>query len=275
MSDRTRHDPDLEPLEAIYDALDLGEAEEALRLARAALAGGAEDDPVLHFLSGVALLELDEPDAAARALARACELDPDDAESRAHLAEAQFRCCRFDDAEREARAAVRSDGGLPHGHWALALCLERRGLFDEAEHEFSRAVRLAPDDFYPPVRFSKEEFERHLRAAIDALPERFRKHLDDVTLTVDDLPSLSVLTADEPPLDPELLGLFVGVPRSEHSVFSPGGELPPRILLFKRNLERAAQDEDELRDEIGVTVRHELAHYLGLEEDEIEQAGHA
>lgn len=271
----TRHDPDLEPLEAIYDALDAGETEEALRLARTAIAAGGEHDPVLHFLSGVALLELDEPESAARDLARACELDPDDAESRAYLAEAHFRCCRFDDAEREARAAARADDGLPHAHWMLGLCLERGGLLDDAEREFRHAARLDPDGFCPPVRFSKEEFERHLREAIDALPERFRRHLEEVTVTVDDLPSLSVLTADEPALDPELLGLFVGVPRSEHSVFSAGGELPPRILLFKRNLERVARDEAELLDEIGVTLRHELAHYLGLEEDEIEQAGHA
>lgn len=268
-------DPDLEPLEAIYDALDLGEAEEALRLARDAIAGGAEHDPVLHFLSGLALLELDEAHAATGALARACELDPDDAESRAHLAEAHFRSCRFDDAEREARKAVRLDDGLPHGHFALALVLERRGESDAAEREFGRAASLAPDEFYLPVRFTEEEFERHLRAAIDALPEAFRVRLDEVTVSVDDLPSLDVLTADDPALDPELLGLFVGIPCSEQSVFSPGGELPPRILLFKRNLERIARDEDELREEIAVTLRHELAHYLGLDEQEIERAGHA
>ena len=57
-------------------------------------------------------------------------------------------------------------------------------------------------------------------------------------------------------------------------MFSAGGDLPPRIVLFKRNLERAAQDAEELREEIGVTVRHELAHYLGLDEEEIEDAGH-
>ena len=275
MSDRTPHDPDLEPLEAIYDALDAGDAEEALGLARAGLAAGGEHDPVLHFLAGVASLELDEPDDAARALERACELDPDDAEARAHLAEAYFRRCRFGEAEREARTAVDADHGLPLGHWVLGLCLERRGLLDEAERELSRAVRLDPDQFLPPVRCSRHDFERHLHAAIDALPRSFREHLREVNVSVDELPSLELLTAEDPPLDPEVLGLFVGLPRSEQTVFSPGGELPPRILLFQRNLERAAQDEAELVEEIGVTLRHELAHYLGLEEDEIEQAGHA
>lgn len=275
MSDRNPTDPDLEPLERIYDALDAGDAERALGLARQALLGDGVDDPVLHFLCGVALLELDEPDAASQELGKASELDPDDAEARAHLAEAHYRCCRFEAAEREARAAVGSDDTSPHAHWTLGLALERQGLHDEAEREFARAARLAPDEFWPPVRFGAEEFQSHLRAVIDALPEPFHACLDEVTVTVDDLPSFAVLTAEEPPLDPDLLGLFVGVPRTEQSVFSAGGELPPRILLFKRNLERVARDADELREEVAVTLRHELGHYLGLDEDEIARAGHA
>jgi len=275
MSDREPTDPDLEPLERIYDALDAGDAERALSLARQALVRDAVDDPVLHFLCGVALLELDDPGAASKELARAAELDPDDAEARAHLAEAHYRCGRFDAAERDARAAARSDDTSPHAHWTLGLALERQGRNEEAENEFARAAELAPDEFWPPVRFDADEFQRHLRAAIDALPESFRACLDDVTVTIDDLPSVELLTAEEPPLDPELLGLFVGVPRTEQTVFSAGGELPPQILLFKLNLERVARDADELREEIAVTLRHELGHYLGLDEDEIERAGHA
>jgi predicted Zn-dependent protease with MMP-like domain len=267
-------DPDLEALDGIYDALDGGQPELALARAREALEAGGEQDPVLHLLSGVALLELDDPEGATTSLERACAIDPDDAESRAYLAEAHFRCCRFEPAEREARAAVRADGSLPHARWLLGLALERRGRLAEADAEFARAAREAPEDFHNPVRFGQDEFERHVAAAIDALPPGFRDHLRDVSVTVDELPSTEVLTAEQPPLDPELLGLFLGLPRTEHSVFSAGGELPPRIVLFKRNLERVAQDADELREEIGVTVRHELAHYLGLDEEEIESAGH-
>ena len=94
-----------------------------------------------------------------------------------------------------------------------------------------------------------------------------------MTLTVDDLPADSLLRAEQPPLDPELLGLFVGVPLSEQSSFSPGGELPPGILLFKRNLERLALQPAELIEEIAITVYHELGHYLGLDEQELEDLG--
>jgi predicted Zn-dependent protease with MMP-like domain len=274
MSDVDKTDPDLEPVEAVYDALDAGAPAEALELTRRALAGGAEDDPVLHFLAGVALLELDSPEDAVTELSRACEIDPDDPEFRSRLAEAQYCACRFDDAENAARLAVEADDRNPYGHWMLGLLLERRGRFDDADRELNRAASLASEDFAPPVRLSREEFELHLAAAIEALPAAFRRHLDEVGVTVADLPSDEILLAGEPPLDPELLGLFVGVPLTERSSFSPGGEMPPRILLFKRNLERHAVDAEELRDEIAVTLRHELGHFLGLDEDEIERTGH-
>jgi len=273
-NDDGMRDPDLEPLEAIFDALDGEKAFEALELAQVAIDKGGKDDPVLHFLAGVAALELELTSEALRWLERACELDPDDAESRAGLAEALFRACRFEDAEREARRAVTAEPGLPQAHWTLALALEYTAGPDEADKEYGAASELAPDDFLPPVRLERVRFEEHLRVAMDELPDRFRKHLDEVAVTVEAVPSEEILRLDDPPLDPELLGLFVGTPRTEESVFG-GNDLPPRILLFQRNLERNALDEDELRDEIAVTLRHELAHYLGLDEEEIEEAGHA
>ena len=60
------------------------------------------------------------------------------------------------------------------------------------------------------------------------------------------------------------------MPLTERSVFSPGGELPPQILLFKRNLERCFSDRQELEREIAVTLYHELGHYLGMREAELE-----
>lgn len=274
MTNDEYRDPDLQPVEAIFEALDGDNPLEALELARRAIEASGDDDPVLHFLAGVASLELDRTADALRLLEKACELDPDDGEFRARLAEALFRACRFEDAEREARRAVADDAGLPHGHWALALALEYTAGAAEADKAFDKASKLAPEDFLPPVRLERPRFEEHLRATMDALPDRFREHLDEVAVTVEDLPSEEILRAEEPPLDPELLGLFVGTPRTEDSVFA-GGDLPPRILLFQRNLERNALDEDELQDEIAITLRHELGHYLGLDEEEIEEAGHA
>ncbi len=119
-----------------------------------------------------------------------------------------------------------------------------------------------------PNRLSREEFEREVALAIDRLPDEYRRHLADVAVTVEELPSDAILLDENPPLDPEeLLGLFVGVPLGERR----GGDLPPRILLFKRSLERLALEPEELVEEIAITLYHELGHYLGLDEQELAQ----
>jgi predicted Zn-dependent protease with MMP-like domain len=116
---------------------------------------------------------------------------------------------------------------------------------------------------------SRPAFDGVVARAGALLPEEFRSHLDEVPVVVEDLPSEAILTDETPPLDPQLLGLFVGTARTERTFATPGIETPPRILLFQRNLERFARDEAELEGEIARTLHHELAHYLGFEEEDM------
>jgi predicted Zn-dependent protease with MMP-like domain len=268
-------DPDLEATEAVYDALDRGDAEQALALAQGALAAAGEDDAVLRFLAGRALLELDRPTEASRDLLAAVSLDPDDAEFHAYAAWSLFRACRFDTAWEHVRHALSHDDRLPEAHWVHALLLERRGRPAEAERAFERAAALDPEWFPRPTRVDDAEFDRRLAEARAGLDETFRRHLDAVEVLVDDLPSEELLCEQSPPLDPEqLLGLFTGMAVADRSAFSAGAELPPRILLFRRNLERHAQDPADLAEQIQVTLYHELGHYLGLDEEDLDGLGY-
>lgn len=256
-------------IDSIYEALDRGDPDAALALARDALEHD-DQDPVVQLLAAVALLELDRPADAVVRLRRATELDPDDPELRANLALALFRSCAFDDAAAEARRAVEADDTLPDAHYIQGLVLERQGRLSEAEDRFERAALLDPERFSRPTRMRRASFEAHVSRAIDALPEPYRRHLGEVAVTVEDLPSDAVLFDEGPALDPEqLLGLFVGVPRDQAGS-TPSGDLPARILLFQRNLERMALEESELIEEISITLYHELGHYLGLDEQELE-----
>ncbi len=268
-------EPEIALVESIYDALDGGMPERALELARAALAGSEGEDPVLRFLVGRALIELDRPAEAAAELGRAVELDPDDSEFRADLAEALFMGCRFSEAHEHAKRAVELDGALADAHYLLALCLERRGEPAAADRHFAWAAKLEPDRFPPPCRVSAQEFARQLERARAELPPQFREHLEHVGLIVQDLPAEELLREDEPWLNPELLGLFSGVPVDGQSYLGPGGELPARIYLFQRNLERTVTCPDELAEQIRVTLFHELGHYLGMDEEELDGAGYA
>ena len=86
------------------------------------------------------------------------------------------------------------------------------------------------------------------------------------------LPDLEILAEESPPLPPDILGLFIGRHRMERRhddlPSSPGA-----IYLFRRNLLRQCRDVDELAQEVRITVQHEVGHFLGLDEDELERWG--
>jgi predicted Zn-dependent protease with MMP-like domain len=264
-----RHEDDGRLVEEIYDALDDGEAERALAAARIAL-HDAPHDPVLHFLAGVALSELDAPDEATAEFDRAIALDPDDPEFRAARAGACFARCRFAEARDDALRALATDPMHADALHVLGLVLEREARFDEADAKLCQAAQADPERFSAPVRLTREAFAEVVDRAGAMLPEEFRSRLDEVPVVVLDVPPDSMLTDEAPPLDPELLGLFVGTALTERTFATPGLESPPRIFLFQRNLERFARDEHELADEIARTLHHELAHYLGFAEEEME-----
>ena len=95
---------------------------------------------------------------------------------------------------------------------------------------------------------------------------------DDTNL-IDAMPSGWMFEAGDPAsTPPELLGLFVGAPNTEASA-DENAELPPRIFLFQRNLERAAKDRAALREEIRVTLYHEIGHLLGFDEEGVAEMG--
>ena len=105
-------------------------------------------------------------------------------------------------------------------------------------------------------------FEHHVRAALDELPPNIAEALKNVAVVVE----------DENPEDPDLLGLYHGVPLPERGDMT--GTLPDKISIYRIPLEESFPDPDELREEIRITVLHELAHHFGLDEDRIAELGY-
>jgi len=109
---------------------------------------------------------------------------------------------------------------------------------------------------------------------VDRLPQEFRQQLRNVEFIVEDRPSKELLRAEG--LDPDqdtLYGIYEGVPLPERSALDPP-LLPDKITLFAEPLLQDFADPDELREEIRLTVLHEIAHYFGMDEDEIEELGY-
>jgi predicted Zn-dependent protease with MMP-like domain len=107
-----------------------------------------------------------------------------------------------------------------------------------------------------------EEFEDVVRAALDSVPEEIARQVENVAIVVE----------DEDPEGRGILGSFSGYPRGETM---PSGALPAKIVIYRRPLEAAFPDPDELRDQIRITVLHELAHYFGFDEDRLDDLGYA
>jgi predicted Zn-dependent protease with MMP-like domain len=105
-------------------------------------------------------------------------------------------------------------------------------------------------------------FEDHVRAALDELPSGLAAALKNIAVVVE----------DENPDDPDLFGLYQGVPLPERGDAS--GLLPDKISIYRLPLEDCFPDPSELREEIRITVLHELAHYFGLDEDRLAELGY-
>jgi predicted Zn-dependent protease with MMP-like domain len=113
----------------------------------------------------------------------------------------------------------------------------------------------------------REQFVEVVEEALDSLPQEFRSRIRNVAFRVEDMPpNQSSLHSGQP--TKLLLGLFHGVPTTKKSVFDlPTG--PDHIVLYQKNIEAVCSSEAEVREQIRLTVIHELGHYFGMDEDQL------
>ncbi len=107
------------------------------------------------------------------------------------------------------------------------------------------------------------EFEDVVARALASLPEDLRRAMSNVEIVVE----------EENPEDPDILGLYTGIPLTERDS-GYAGALPDKIEIYRRPLEEEfGHDPPVLEDEIRVTVVHELAHHFGIDEDRLDELG--
>ncbi len=147
----------------------------------------------------------------------------------------------------------------------LAVLADLRGDHEEADSLWKQVSGEKS------LHLSEEAFDSLLREAAEELPTEFRKAFERVPVVVDLMPSVELVGGRDSGNGPDILGLFVGHPLWEEQDVS--GELPARIHLFQRNLEREFPDRESVREEIRTTLFHELGHALGFDEDGVEEMG--
>jgi len=116
----------------------------------------------------------------------------------------------------------------------------------------------------------RDEFERHVAEALASIPRKFRDAMQNIAIVVEDEPSPELL--DEMEIGPPdtLLGLYQGTPLTERS-WGHGNTLPDRVLIFQGPHERQSDDEEDLVVCIAETLIHEIGHYFGMSEEQIEE----
>lgn len=115
----------------------------------------------------------------------------------------------------------------------------------------------------------RAEFERLVAEALSDIPTRFRRAMQNIAIVVEDEPSRELLREMEIAAPNTLFGLYQGTPLTERP-WDYGNRLPDRILLFQGPHEREAEDHEDLIVSIAETLIHEVGHYFGMSEDEIQ-----
>jgi predicted Zn-dependent protease with MMP-like domain len=117
---------------------------------------------------------------------------------------------------------------------------------------------------------TRREFEQLVAEAVTLIPARFRREMKNLSLVVEDEPGAALLADMEIEPPDSLYGLYQGTPLTERT-WGFGNALPDRITIYQRPIEEDCEDEDEIRAVIGETLIHEVGHYFGLSEEEIEE----
>ena len=108
-----------------------------------------------------------------------------------------------------------------------------------------------------------EEFDKLVVDELDLLPDEMVDGLENVVFVTEDLPEDGSL---------DLLGLYDGVDLTRRDNYG-FGELPDRIILYREPLLAVSRDLEELKDQIHVTLVHEIAHFYGIDDDELHDLG--
>jgi predicted Zn-dependent protease with MMP-like domain len=116
-----------------------------------------------------------------------------------------------------------------------------------------------------PVQMDRERFEELVGDALDAVPAELLELLDNVVILVED---------DPPADDPDLLGIYEGHALTERG-WDYSGVLPDRIIIYRNPILAICDNDDDVVDEVSVTVVHEIAHHFGIDDRRLHDLGWA
>ncbi|MEX0875168.1 MAG: metallopeptidase family protein [Actinomycetota bacterium] len=122
------------------------------------------------------------------------------------------------------------------------------------------------------VRISPEEFEKLVVDAIEHIPEPFASQLSNVDVVIEDEPTDEDLVSTGLTPGDTLFGLYQGIPQTERTA-NYSWVMPDKVTIFRGPISRACDSAEDIREEVTVTVVHELAHHFGISDERLEELG--
>ncbi|MBW4719593.1 metallopeptidase family protein [Saccharothrix obliqua] len=113
-----------------------------------------------------------------------------------------------------------------------------------------------------PVEMSRQRFEELVSEALDLVPPEFAAAMNNVV----------VLVEDRHPDDPGLLGLYHGIALTRRTS-DYGGVLPDRVTIYREAILDICRTEDDVVEEVAITVIHEIAHHFGIDDAKLHELG--
>ncbi len=236
----------------------------------------------LLLLEAEALNDLSNPVLALPRASEAMQLAPGLVDAEAEFAVSLFRLLRFEDSEKSFLSVLSKNPNTAMAHHYLGLILERKGRQADADAHFLRARSLAPDEYFMPTLLSVTAFQTEVDLAVQQLPAELQVLVKEAKVEIRDLPEAEDLAAGNPPFTPTILGLFRGLPIGAESGSLPyqptlrgrkSNETNRVIVLYRLNLGRASRTRTELNQQIRKTLRHEIGHLQGYDEDALRRLG--
>lgn len=172
-------------------------------------------------------------------------------------------------ALQEALDWIEDEPDNPDAHYEAGVAYEELGEEEERRRAFLEVLRLDALSEQAPLPECETIIGDEVEATLAELPAQLSERLGSVAILVEPRPSRAAV---QDGVDPRLLGLFEGATSEELS----GTDAPltaTRIQIFSHNLASAFEDEASLRSEVRITVLHEIGHFFGLEEDDLERLG--
>ncbi len=123
------------------------------------------------------------------------------------------------------------------------------------------------------IKVSEEHFSEMMEEALHEIPEPFKSKIENLVFLVEPFPSETDLARVGLTEGYSLLGIYSGVPYTNRNTYYMN-TTPDRIILFQDNIERFCDTMEELKEKIREVLIHEIAHYFGMDEDQVRAAGY-